>query len=205
MLQHAWATAYHDTGYKSDIEVPKKYIRSLSRLAGLLELADEEFSANLREIEDYRRRVRSLIHDGNFEDLELNGDTWKRYLEISPFDAINERIAAINRAEIFEQNLEGYLPVLVKLGMKTLGDIEKMKQECGEDAYKLAMLQIGGTDLDILASNVGLQNLCIVYCLKQGGGEADLKMIFDSIGGERESNRHTAKRLMEQAKTLEII
>lgn len=201
-LQHVWATVYHDTGYKSNVEVPKVYIRQLSRLSGLLEIADEEFSSVINEINDYRRKVESLIKDGDFDDLTLDGDTYKSYIGIEPFAALNNKIAAINNAEIQETSFAPYYEALVKLGIHTLGDIERIKAKYSEDAYKLALIQIGDTDLDIVASTIGLKNLCFVYIIKNGGGEVELVTFLNNLNGERPSNKRTAKRIMELAEKL---
>jgi putative GTP pyrophosphokinase len=43
VLQHAWAEIEHDIGYKSESAVPRNERRAFSRLAGMLEMADDEF------------------------------------------------------------------------------------------------------------------------------------------------------------------
>ncbi|CAN5884313.1 hypothetical protein BH11MYX4_BH11MYX4_66410 [soil metagenome] len=53
VLEHAWAEIEHDLGYKSREALPAAGQRRLSRLAGLLELADQEFVAIRRELEAY--------------------------------------------------------------------------------------------------------------------------------------------------------
>ena len=67
LLQHAWANMDHDTGYKSGVEIPKRYMRSMSRLAGLLELVDDEFSRLRTVLTDYRRQIQSLVKSGHVE------------------------------------------------------------------------------------------------------------------------------------------
>ena len=76
------------------------YLRNLSRLAGMLELVDDEFSRIRREISDYRRHVQNLVASGNLEEVSLDGDSFRSYLTIRPFDALTRRIASRNQAEI---------------------------------------------------------------------------------------------------------
>ena len=64
-LQHVWANMYHDIGYKSDVEIHIEYQRNMTRLAGMLELADEQFSRIRKEINGYRRMVQSMVANGN--------------------------------------------------------------------------------------------------------------------------------------------
>ena len=64
ILQHAWAEIEHDRGYKSEAEVPKAVRRRFSRLASLLELADDEFLGLRDELARLPRSIpRSLSTD----------------------------------------------------------------------------------------------------------------------------------------------
>lgn len=55
ILQHTWAEIEHDIGYKSSVEVPRGIRRKFSRMAGLLELADQEFAAIRLELGKYEK------------------------------------------------------------------------------------------------------------------------------------------------------
>ena len=202
-LQHVWANINHDTGYKSGVEVPVEHLRNLTRLAGMLELADDEFSRIRRQITDYRRRVQTLVSSGNFDEVGLNGDTFRSYLAIHPFERLTNRIAAINQAEVMQDTPLGYLKVLQGLGFKTLGDVEKLKHDYSEAAYQLALHQLGGTDLDIISSSLALQDLCIAYLIQNGYGEKDLAQFFEAIQGPGPYNQARAQRIIQLAAELQ--
>lgn len=204
-LQHVWSAIQHDIGYKSEIETPVEYHRNLSRLAGLLELADNEFSRIRTAITDYRRRAQSLVQSGKLDEVQLDGDTFRSYLNLRPFDKLNRKIAAITQAEIHEANLRPYLSVLRLIGMKTLADVEKLQRDNFNDAYQLALFQLGSTDIDILSESVGLQNLCIVYILKSGGGKPGIVGLFDRVNGPMAQNEVLANIVYEQACRLEFM
>lgn len=204
-LQHVWANMYHDMGYKSDVEIPVEYQRSMSRLAGMLELVDEQFSRIRREINDYRRNVQSLVASGNFDEVPLNGDTFHSYLELKPFHRLAEKIASINQAELYEDSLMPYYKVFYLMGMRTVGDIERIRNAYSDAAFQLASLQLAGTGLDIVACSVALQNLCIVTILKQGYGEAGLLKLFGLVYGESSYNKQRAQRVYEQARRINLI
>ena len=202
VLQHAWANMNHDTGYKSGVEIPKVYLRNLSRLAGMLELVDDEFSRIRRELSDYRRQVQNLVASGNLAEVQLDGDSFKSYMQIGPFDALSKRIASINQAEIQPVDLSAFLGVFKAMGFKTLGDIASLVKDYSDAAYQIACFQMGITDLDILSSSVAPQNLCTAFILKNGGGRSGLKLMLDALNGPSESNEFMADYLVEQAKDL---
>ena len=134
--------------------------------------------------------------------MQLDGDSFKSYLSIKPFDALTKRIASINQAEIQDVDLSKFLPVFKTLGFNTLGDIDAMVKSYSEAAYQIACFQIGLTDLDILSSSVAPQDICTAFILKNGGGKMGLKTMLDTLNGPSEVNDAMADFLLEQSKDL---
>ena len=201
-LQHAWAAMNHDIGYKSAIETPPEYVRMFGRLASMLELADEEFSRIRVSVADYRRRMEALIRAGELSEVQLDGDTFNAYIAQKPFDRLTQRIAAINQGEIHDVSFAPFYKLLKENGMKNLQDVEDFIRDNEEDAYQFAMSQFADTDIDIIASTVGLQDMLIVATLKKGGGKPGLHHIFDQLNGESPHNAQLAEMVYQQALKL---
>lgn len=201
-LQHVWSTIEHDTGYKGDVMIPSEYRRQFSRLAGMLELIDDEFSRLRIVLTDYRRQIQSLVKNGQLDDVPLSTDSFRSYLDLRPFDRLNGRIAAVNQAEIYPVSMMPYLKLLESFGLETLGDVQRFIDENSDDAHQLALSQLALTDLDILSSSAALQYLCLVYVLKHNGGLEGLTSVYDIINGKSDSNGMLANMMLEQAKTL---
>ena len=139
---------------------------------------------------------------GNLDEVPLDGDSFRSFLELDPFGPLNRKIAAVNQAEIEEVSLYSYLAVFKELGLNTLGEVSKLINKYSDAAYQMACYQIGLTDLDILSSSIAPQNLCIVYILINGGGRAGLRNMLDTLNGPSESNDMIASMLIEQAQDL---
>ncbi len=204
-LQHVWSTIEHDTGYKGDVKIPREYMRQFNRLAGMMELMDDEFSRLRMALTDYRRQTLALVKSGQLDDVPLSRESFRNYLDLKPFDRLNRRIAAVNQAEIFPVSMMSYLPVLESFGMETLGDVQQFIEENSEDAYQLALAQLAITELDILSSNTALQYLSLVWVLKRGGGRDGLKSLYDIINGEQDTNDMLADMMLSQAETLSFM
>lgn len=204
-LQHVWSAIEHDIGYKGAVKLPPEYRRQFSRLAGMLELADDEFSRLRTTMTDYRRQVQTLVKSGQLDEVLLSTDSFSSYLQLHPFNRLNQRIAAVNQAEIFPASMLPFLPILEGFGLETLGDLQRFIDSNSEEAYQLAVSQLAITDLDILSETIGLQNLCIAYILKTGGGRVGLKWFYDTIYGVQNSNEMLADMMFEQASALPFV
>ena len=204
-LQHVWSAIEHDIGYKGAVKLPPEYRRQFSRLAGMLELADDEFSRLRTTMTDYRRQVQMLVKSGKLDEVLLSTDSFRSFLELQPFKRLNQRIAAANQAELFPTPLLPFLPVLELFGLETLGDVQRFIDENSEEAYQLSLSQLAVTDLDILAESIGLQNLCLAYTLKSGGGVAGLKAVYDLLYGKQQGNEMLAEMMYDQASHLPFV
>ena len=183
-LQHVWSTIEHDTGYKGDVKIPREYVRQFSRLAGTLEL--------------------SLVESGKLDDVELDSESFRNYLNLHPFDRLNKRIAAVNQAEIYPTSLQPFLRVFEKFGFTTLGDIDRFIAANSDDAYQMALSQIALTDLDILSENVGLLNLCVVHAVKTDGIRSLYRM-YKALYGASPQTEEMAQFTYEQACQLSFM
>ena len=201
-LQHVWSAIEHDIGYKGAVKLPPEFVRQFSRLAGMLEMADDEFSRLRTTMTEYRRQVQSLVKSGHFSEVSLSSDSFSQFLELKPFQRLNQRIAAVNQAEIFPAPMMHFLPILENFRFTNLDDVKQFIIENSDDAYQLAVSQIAITDLDILSESIGLQNLCLVYAIKQGSGLYGIKAIYDAINGEQESNTALAENILHLASQL---
>jgi putative GTP pyrophosphokinase len=112
ILQHAWAEIEHDLGYKSGSAIPAPVRRQFSRLAGLLELADTEFSHIRDELSHYAERVQK--------------DIFQNATEVTLDDV---SLAAFISADVLVEKLDKEIAALAGLELETGRDTQKLAQE----------------------------------------------------------------------------
>jgi putative GTP pyrophosphokinase len=84
VVQHSWAAISHALQYKREGEVPEPFRRRLVRLAGLLELADEEFEALRIEQTRLREHAAERITEGKLEAVPLDAFSVVEFVASSP-------------------------------------------------------------------------------------------------------------------------
>jgi ppGpp synthetase/RelA/SpoT-type nucleotidyltranferase len=124
VLEHAWAEIEHDLGYKATEEIPIPVRRRLSRLAGLLELADEEFGAIRDELDRYARALPERIASAS---VPLDRFSLIALLEQPDVAAIDQAIAAelgypLSTDAFFPDYL---LRLLASAGVRTTEDAQR--------------------------------------------------------------------------------
>ena len=128
ILQHAWAEIEHDIGYKSENEIPRHIRRSFSRLAGLLELADQEF-INIREnLDSYTVSVKDTISNSP-EQVDIDAISLEEYIssnpEIAQMDNKIVSLLGVNLTPIDRESVARHLRYLNFFGIKTISQLQK--------------------------------------------------------------------------------
>ena len=199
ILQHAWSAIHHDIGYKSDFGVPREIKRQFARLAGLLELADDEFVRARDNMLVYTEDIRNRIITDDADEVSINMISLNEYVHRNQkMQGIIREIAEIAGAEISEIDPESYIPQLAFLGITKLGDIEVMIKENYELAITLAKKALSAAGLDIVSSSVALRFLCRAEILnKNYDFDKIVEFLKISLGTEEKAQRQ-AKYLLKQ-------
>ena len=123
VLEHAWAEIEHDLGYKATDEVPAVARRRLNRLAGLLELADQEFGAIRRDLESYARALPARIEAGGAP-VPLDRVSLDALLDCAEVRLLDRKIALVLDKELGEEAFypDFLLQMLASSGVRNVAD-----------------------------------------------------------------------------------
>lgn len=126
VLEHAWAEIEHDLGYKATDEIPLAVRRRLSRLAGLLELADQEFGAIRADLETYARALPERI-DAAGAAIPLDGYSLVALLAHPEIATLDARIASRVGQELGDEPFypDYLLKLLAASGLRTTDDARR--------------------------------------------------------------------------------
>lgn len=127
ILQHAWAEIEHDLEYKTEKPVSREIRRSFSRLAGLLELADDEFVRIRNVVSSEENKITQELIDSP-EKVQLDPSCLLIYLKSSKLVyGVNKKIEQATHT-ILSKSDPDFLKDLVKrlryLDFRTLADID---------------------------------------------------------------------------------
>lgn len=204
ILQHTWAAINHDLGYKSEFGVPRRVSREFSRIAGLLEIADDEFVRVRDDMRSYTEEIRQKIIDNKADDVHIDMISLNEYVKRNvKMQELISKIAQISNAEISEIDPESYIVQLKFLGKETLGDLQIMLAENQELALKLAQKALSNADLDILSSSVGLRFLCRAEMLNKNYPLEKVTEFLKLSMGTVERAQRQAKHLLATYDKLE--
>lgn len=202
-LQHTWAAINHDLGYKSEFGVPRVVAREFARLSCLLEVADEEFVRARDTMKAYTEEIRQKIIENRADDVLIDTISLSVYMQKNrKMLEFLQELANICGAEISEVNPQNYVEQLAWFDIKTLGGLQNMLEENRSLALALAEKSLNSTDLDILASNVGLRYLCRAKLLNDGYSEEKAAEFLTLSTGKADRAKRQAKRLIDSYRNM---
>ena len=127
ILQHAWAEMEHDLGYETREAVPRDAQRRFAKLAGLLEVADDEFGrlrtdlrAYARDVDDRIERTPDAVLIDKVSLLSYIGSD-KLVIEID--SELADLWGAEQAAAPAEGYVESLVPLLLASGFDTISDL----------------------------------------------------------------------------------
>ncbi|MES2387500.1 MAG: (p)ppGpp synthetase [Bacteroidota bacterium] len=158
ILQHAWAEIEHGLGYKTEYDIPDRYIRNFNRIAALLEIADIEFVRLKEALKDYKDKIGNEIKTKP-EDVTLD--------QISLFYFNSQNEVLIQARQIIQDithckfvdsgdMLDGFVEKLYFFKIKTVKQLTDSLDVDKVLFFEFIKILIDGFPIDELVSSIAL-------------------------------------------------
>ena len=210
ILQHAWAEMEHDMGYKSVLAVPRDLRRQFARLAGILELADEQFAKIRDDLDAYRVDVESKIVD-NPQTVSLNRDSLLFFVNSSEslanLDAELAERMGYTLIEACPADHSSVLERFSRVGIETVADLDEACLSNSQQAIKFFDLIFDlrpAVPCSYGVRGISLNYLWLYLITKDNdfAGVAKLLEEYKLASYKNDSIEETAKQLISWAKQV---
>ncbi len=204
-LQHIWSEMNHDIGYKSIFKLPHSCMRSFSKLASLMEIADE-MACNLRDdINNYIQEVHNKIAENRAFDIEINKISIREYVKnndhmMSFFKQITDECGIEITYTKFDTDI--LLKEIEWLGFRNLGDIQKMFEHCRNIAISFVHYTFDHSDIDIISSSAGLRFMFNAELIFRNTSKKEIENFYSISINDNEICSKYADDLLKFKKTL---
>ena len=203
ILQHAWAEIEHDLGYKTVLEVPRDVRREFSRIAGLLEIADNSFEKIKDSISEYEAEILDRIRTDTADQMTLDIYTLNYFMEHSnAMQKLYDDMAGITGGRIVYVGAEEYLRILMEMGVESLGDLRNLVSIEHDHMLKLLKRSLNYSDLEEITSNAALFYIVRARLIWGGYTDKEIRDIYYRSSGDKKAAENSAKMIEELREEL---
>ncbi|MGE1048667.1 MULTISPECIES: GTP pyrophosphokinase [Bacillus] len=199
ILQHAWAEIEHDLGYKSKNSIPRVVRRDFSRLAGLLELADQEFIKIKEELVKYNENVKVEIQNTP-ADVLIDKISIEQFLndENSIVSILDQEICEMaNAIRIVGSEFEREVKMLKYLGFNTIEEVQIALNQHKEKIIKMATAWLTKPDNNTLKAGLSIFYLAYIIVSIDGSPEVVENYLNEFNIDEKENREEVAMEILE--------
>ena len=194
VLQHAWAEIEHDLGYKAGSVIPAPIRRRFSQLAGLLELADQEFLRIRDDLAEYTSHVKSALPSATSQ-IEIDEVSIAAFISSDEVSIrVDKAIAAIVHGSLTPAPPWSPLAAMCRfVGLKTIGELEELLRKYESVIVKQAIARLQGSNYEQFVVGVGVFYLLQIIAASRSEDVLINMYVECGIASPNESSAEAAK------------
>lgn len=202
ILQHAWAEIEHDLGYKVVGGIPHDLRRRFSMLAGLLEVADDQFMRLRDELKRYTTEVDEQLHS-HPEEVAIDPVSLETFIQTSRLvRSLDEEISVMRGRPLMGPTkavIEARVLELQQLGVATIKELAE-KLETSKELVRSLARQIYRDDLrrGLPMSRGASLSLLVQVLVGQVASLEEIRQLLDDFSIGDPAKRDERAMLLKQ-------